>query len=67
MGVLDSADAPPLGFVRSIKRLGTTTTRLEPLRLDGGATPRMRPGARSGDGAAITKALIDNLRPPASR
>ena len=50
-----SLEAPPLGFVRSIKRLCTTTTRLELLRIGCSAPARMEPSARAGDGAAITR------------
>jgi hypothetical protein len=62
-----SADAPPLGFVSSIKRLSTTTSRLELVHLGRGASSRMKPGARIVEGAAITRALLDNMSRPASQ
>ena len=57
----------PLGFVRSTKRLGATTSRLELLRRGEGASGRVKPGARVVDEMAISKALAENLRRPVSR
>lgn len=57
-----SAAVPPLGFVRSTKRIGGTTSTLELLRFGKGGVGRMQGGPREVDGAAVTRALTANLR-----
>jgi hypothetical protein len=58
-----SPQAAPLGFVRSSKQIGGTTSTLLLLRFGKGAIPRLTRPSKSVEGRAIAQALEANMRP----
>jgi hypothetical protein len=57
-----SAEVPPLGYVRSVKKVGTIVSRMELLNIGSGARPEMTQEPRDVDPAEFGRELQRNMR-----
>jgi hypothetical protein len=57
-----SAEVPPLGYVLSVKKVGTIVSRMELLKIGSGARPEMTQEPRDVDPAEFRRELQRNMR-----